>query len=122
MDNRLVSYPSGHASYGYMFVPLRTSRQRCHVNHGVRHLVAQDSPRGDGSGPMCLDQCLEAGRILKCILKQSQAGNIPKVREMNEEMALDFAGPFQSAIQGQNTCWCQLIISHIGQTLHFYIA
>ena len=49
------------------------------------------------------EQCLQAGKNLKCILKQKQVGKLPKVNEMNEEVALDFAGPFQNAKQGKKT-------------------
>ena len=47
------------------------------------------------------EQCLQAGRKLKCILKQKQVGKLPEVNEMNEEKILDFAGPFQNAKQGK---------------------
>ena len=43
----------------------------------------------------------KAGKNLKCILKQKQVGNLPEVKKMNEEIALDFAGPFQNAKQGK---------------------
>ena len=49
------------------------------------------------------EQCLQAGKNLKCILKQKQVGKLPEVNEMNEEIALDFAGPFRNAKQGKNT-------------------
>ena len=35
------------------------------------------------------------------LLKQSQFGEIPKSKEPNEEIALDFAGPFQNAEHGK---------------------
>ena len=47
------------------------------------------------------EQCLQAGKNLKCILKQKQVGKLPEVNEMNEEIALDFAGPFRNAKQGK---------------------
>ena len=47
------------------------------------------------------DQCLQEGKNLKCILKQKQVGKLPEVNKMNEEIALDFAGPFQNAKQGK---------------------
>ena len=43
------------------------------------------------------DQCLEAGKNLKCIQSQKELGKIPKTKQQNEEIALDFAGPFQNA-------------------------
>ena len=48
------------------------------------------------------EQCLQAGKNLKCILKQKQVGKLPEVKERIEEIALDFAGPFQNAKQGKN--------------------
>ena len=50
------------------------------------------------------EQCLKAGKNLKCILKQKQVGKLPEVKEMNEEVALNFAGPFQNAKQEKSTC------------------
>ena len=46
------------------------------------------------------DQCLEAGKNLKCIQSQKERGKIPKAKQQNEEIALDFAGPFQNAREG----------------------
>ena len=48
------------------------------------------------------EQCLQAGKNSKCILKHKQVDILPEVKEMNEEIALHFAGPFQSAKQGKN--------------------
>ena len=49
----------------------------------------------------CCEQCSEAGKNVKTLLKQSQFGEIPKSKEPNEEIALDFAGPFQNAEHGK---------------------
>ena len=38
----------------------------------------------------------------KCILKQTQTEKLPEANEQNEEIALDFAGPFQNAKKGKN--------------------
>ena len=46
------------------------------------------------------DQCLEAGKKLKCTQSQKELGKIPKTKQQNEEIALDFAGPFQNAREG----------------------
>ena len=46
----------------------------------------------------CL-QCQLAGKNLKCIKSQNEFGKIPESTEPNEEIALDFAGPFQNANQ-----------------------
>ena len=43
------------------------------------------------------EQCLQSGKYLKCIQSQKVFGKIPEVKEQNEEIALDFAGPFQNA-------------------------
>ena len=42
-------------------------------------------------------QCQQAGKNLKCIKSQNEFGKIPKSIELNEEITLDFAGPFQNA-------------------------
>ena len=47
------------------------------------------------------EQCLESGKNLKYILKQKQIGKLPEAKEQNEEVALDFAGPFQNAKKGK---------------------
>ena len=47
------------------------------------------------------EQCLEAGKNLKYMLKQKQIGKLPEAKEQNEEVALDFAGPFQNAKKGK---------------------
>ena len=39
-----------------------------------------------------------AGKNIKTILKQKQVGELPKGTEANQEIAIDFAGPFQNAI------------------------
>ena len=50
------------------------------------------------------EQCLEAGKNLKYMLKQKQFGKLPEAKEQNEEVALDFAGPFQNAKKGKSIC------------------
>ena len=47
--------------------------------------------------PRLCEQCLQPGKNLKCILKQSQTGKLPEAKEQNEEIALEFAGLFQNA-------------------------
>ena len=47
------------------------------------------------------EQCLESGKNLKYMLKQKQFGKLPEAKEQNEEVALDFAGPFQNAKKGK---------------------
>ena len=49
----------------------------------------------------CCEQCSKAGKNVKTLLKQSQFEVIPKSKEPNEEIALDFAGPFQNAEHGK---------------------
>ena len=44
-------------------------------------------------------QCQQAGKNLKCLKSQKEIGKIPESTEPNEEIALDFAGPFQNATQ-----------------------
>ena len=47
------------------------------------------------------EQCLQSGKNLKNMLTQKQVGKLPDVTESNEEVALDFAGPFQNARKGK---------------------
>ena len=47
------------------------------------------------------DQCLQSGKNLKCMLTQKQVGKLFEASEQNEEVALDFAGPFQNAKKGK---------------------
>ena len=48
----------------------------------------------------CCAKCREAGKNLKTILKQ-KGGKKPNLVEPNEEIAIDFAGPFQNATHGK---------------------
>ena len=43
-------------------------------------------------------QCQIAGKNIKTILNQKQVGELPIRKEANQEIAIDFAGPFQNAI------------------------
>ena len=45
----------------------------------------------------CCDQCNLACKNIKPLLKQKQFGQTPKSENPNDEIALDFAGPFQNA-------------------------
>ena len=47
------------------------------------------------------EQCLESGKNLNYMLKQKQIGKLPEAKEQNEEVALDFAGPFSNAKKGK---------------------
>ena len=47
------------------------------------------------------ENCLQAGKNLKCVLSQTANGKIPVAKEQNEELAIDFAGPFQNAKEGE---------------------
>ena len=49
----------------------------------------------------CCDQCNNAGKNIKLLLKQKQIGKISKSEKANAEIALDFAGPFQNAKHGK---------------------
>ena len=49
----------------------------------------------------CCDQCNNAGKNIKPLLKQKQCGEIPKSEKANDEIALDFAGPFKNAEHGK---------------------
>ena len=41
-------------------------------------------------------ECPLAGKNLKCLKSQNEFGKLPEATEPNEEIALDFAGPFQN--------------------------
>ena len=43
--------------------------------------------------------CQNAGKNTKVIKKQSEFGTIQKVKQVNEEVALDFMGPFAGAAE-----------------------
>ena len=49
----------------------------------------------------CCEQCSLAGKNVKPLKRQNQFGEIPKSVEPNEEIAWDFAGPFQNAEHGK---------------------
>ena len=42
-------------------------------------------------------ECREAGKNFKCIKSQKEFGKLPQANQPNEEVSLDFAGPFQNA-------------------------
>ena len=44
-------------------------------------------------------ECLKAGTNLRCIKSQNEFGKLLETKEPNEEISLDFAGPFQNAIK-----------------------
>ena len=52
----------------------------------------------------CCEQCSLTGKSVKPLKRQNQFGEMPKSVEPNEEIALDFAGSFQNAEYGKNTC------------------
>ena len=43
-------------------------------------------------------QCKTSGKNIKTLLWQKQEGQLPKCNEINQEIAIDFAGPFKNAI------------------------
>ena len=46
-------------------------------------------------------QCQEFGKIVKTLLRQNQTSKLPESKENNQEIVIDFAGPFQNAIQAK---------------------
>ena len=50
------------------------------------------------------ENCLQAGKNLKCVLSQTGNGKIPVAKEKKEEIVIDFAGPFQNAKEGKSVC------------------
>ena len=56
------------------------------------------------------EQCLQSGKNLKFIQSQKVFGKISEVKEQNEEIALDFAGPFQNAREGKK--YLLVLIDH----------
>ena len=51
----------------------------------------------------CCDQCNNAGKNIKPLLKQKQFGEIPKSEKANDEIALDFAVPSKTPNMERNT-------------------
>ena len=47
-------------------------------------------------------RCQQAGKNLKCVKSQNEIGKIPESNKPNEEIALEFARPFQNANQNKN--------------------
>ena len=47
------------------------------------------------------EDCSKAGKNVKVLQKQSEFGKIPRSIAPNEEIAIDFAGPFQNAKHGK---------------------
>ena len=43
------------------------------------------------------------GKILEPLLRQSQKRKFPECKEVNKEIAIDFAGPFQNAIKARKS-------------------
>ena len=43
------------------------------------------------------NQCQQSGKNLKTLLPQTNYGKLPEAKKFNDELALDFAGPFKSA-------------------------
>ena len=64
------------------------------------------------------EQCFESGRNFKYMLKQKQFGNLAEAKEQNEEVALDFAGPFQNAKKGEK--YLLVTVDHFSEK--FYTA
>ena len=46
-------------------------------------------------------QCRESGKNIKTLLNQKQLGKLSECKESNQEIAIDFAGPFQNAINAK---------------------
>ena len=46
-------------------------------------------------------QCQESGKNVKSLLRQKQLGKLPESKEIKQEIAIDFTGPFQNAIQAE---------------------
>ena len=43
-------------------------------------------------------KCKTSGKNIKTLLRQKQVSQLPKCNEINQETAIDFAGPFQNVI------------------------
>ena len=46
-------------------------------------------------------QCRESGKNIKTLLTQKQIGKLPECKESYQEIAIEFAGPFQNAINAK---------------------
>ena len=47
-------------------------------------------------------ECQKAGKNLKCINSQKEFGKIPEAKNPNDEISIDFAGPFKMHINRRN--------------------
>ena len=59
-------------------------------------MVAADPPRNRAPGAI-MQSLPKAGKTLKTIQKQSEYGKLPAAETHNDEIAIDFAGPFKLA-------------------------
>ena len=59
--------------------------------------MADDTQRDCLEKAQSCQDCQRAGKNLKCIKRQNQFGKLPETKEPNEEVSIDFAGPFQNA-------------------------
>ena len=66
------------------------------------------------------EDCSKADKNVKVLQKQSEFGKIPRSIAPNEEIAIDFTGPFQNAKQGKIICLYYSITFQLGRTHCFY--
>ena len=97
MDNRLV-----------ILKDMRKNVLRAiHFGHAGRDAMLRDAPdiwwprvhREIVEKAKTCTECQHAGKNLKCLKSQNEFGKLPETHKPNEEIALDFAGPFQNANQ-----------------------
>ena len=65
-------------------------------------------------------ECQNAGKNLECLKSQKDFGKLPEANQRDDEICLDFAGPFQNARKQKSICWSLLIIIQVGRMQCFY--
>ena len=70
-------------------------------------MVAKNLSRDPISHGNCIE-CVIAGKNLKPLSNHNNLGKLPTVKETNQEMELDFAGPLPLIWGTKNTYWYAL--------------
>ena len=109
LRRRTLSNPRGTETTHIPKPALGPSRTRCHAASRRRHLVATNPPKNCSLAQTC-NQCHQSGENLKTILPQSNYGKLREAESFNDELALDFAGPFKSA--SKNKQYLLVAIDH----------
>ena len=75
---------------------LRTPESRQHVGNDGKCMVATTLQR-NGRNCANLPTVQNSGKNNEPLLRHPQKGKLPECKEIKQELAIDFAGPFQNA-------------------------